>query len=140
MLDRPSSTGEKMSRAEHRVRTPPAINARRVEPVFLSSFILAPSSLPSHPQYHGQPQHFGDAPRLRRASDGPVREVGLEDFADLADAGVALHVLDQRPQPGAGLLHRLGGAVVDLEVSVEEAADEPGPDGAVVVGRVAVRL
>src|SRR6188474_1690109 len=128
MLPRPSSSGEKTSSPNTTTSSAPTATVRSAFLAFTSSFILPPSSLLSHVQLDRQSQDFGHAPGLGRAADRAVREIGLEDLADLPDAGVGFQVLHERPQPGPRLLQRLRDAVVDLEVGVEKAADEPGPD------------
>src|SRR5688500_16223091 len=93
-----------------------------------------------HPQLDGESQDFRDTPCLGRTPAGAVGFIGLEDFADLADAGGALQVVDQWLEPAPRLLDRLGRALVDPQVRLKETADGPGPDRAVVVRLVALAL
>ncbi len=63
--------------------------------------------------------------------------VAVEDLGDLAQAH-ALELIDQRREPAASLGLSVGGILMNAEVGVEKGADQPGPDGAVVVGGIAL--
>ena len=79
------------------------------------------------------PQDLGDAPRLR---DAAPRRVGLhrvEDLADRADAGL-VEVRDEAVEEAPRARAVLG---MHLEPRVDERADEPRPDGALVIRGIA---
>src|SRR3954468_22966300 len=81
---------------------------------------------------HPAAEHLGDAPGLGDAAAGGVRLLGVEDLADRAEAGL-VQVGDEplEEPPGAGAV-----VGVDLQPGVDEGADQPGPDGPLVVGGV----
>src|SRR5688500_18762537 len=78
------------------------------------------------------PDQFRHAPGLGDATPGLERLLGIEDLADRPDAGlpeVLVEAVHHRP----GFVAALGKR---LEPGVHERAEEPGPDGALVVGAV----
>src|SRR5947209_19121277 len=79
------------------------------------------------------PQDFGDAPRLRDAAARRERLDGVEDLADRADA----RLVQVRDEAFQKLARARAVFRVDFEPRVNERADEPGPDRALVVGGVA---
>src|SRR5438105_2449075 len=77
-------------------------------------------------------QDLGHAPGLGHAAARGVGRLGVEDFADGADAGLAQvgpEALQEGPRAGA--LTRM-----ELEPGVDVGSDEPGPDRALVIGGV----
>src|SRR3954470_2241707 len=82
---------------------------------------------------HPAAQHLGDAPGLGDAAAGGVRLLGVEDFADAAQAGFA-EMRDETVQEMPGL-RRISG--VDAQPGVHVRADEPAPDRPLVIGGVA---
>src|ERR1044071_4620902 len=78
-------------------------------------------------------QDFGDAPGLRDAAARREWRLGVEDLVDRADATLR-KVLLEAAQKTAGFRASLG---MHLEPGVDERADQPGPHGALVIGRVA---
>src|SRR6185312_15404485 len=82
---------------------------------------------------HPAAQHFRHAPRLRDAAAGRVRGRRVEDLADRAEAERAERAdasLEKAPRAGSI-------AGVHLEPGVDPRADQPRPDRALVVRRVA---
>src|SRR5215217_6310643 len=79
------------------------------------------------------PQDFSHAPGLGDAAAGGEWRLGIEDIVDRADTGLG-EVLLEPPQKTAGLLAAVG---MNLEPGVDERADQPSPDSALVIGRVA---
>src|ERR1019366_7579749 len=83
--------------------------------------------------FQQRPQHLGHAPRLRHAAARIERRLGVEDFADRADAGGS--------QLGAETVEEgecaCGIARVHFQPGIDEGADQPGPDRALVIGGVA---
>ena len=77
-------------------------------------------------------EHLGNAPGLGDAAPGREGRFGVEDFADRAQRGlVQMWAEGFEKVPGAPAV--IG---MDLEPGVDERADQPGPDRALVVGRV----
>src|SRR5437016_2875155 len=77
-------------------------------------------------------QHLGHAPGLR---DTAARGVGLlrvKNLADRADASLA-EMADKTLQEVPCFTPPVG---MDLEPGVDKGADQPGPDRALVIGRV----
>lgn len=72
-------------------------------------------------------------PRLRHAASRCERRLGIEDFADRADAGLA--------ELGAEALQKLHGSLwlvgMDAQPRVDERADQPAPHRALVIRGVA---
>src|SRR4051812_47475322 len=96
---------------------------------WLASTAAAPlfSNLPQ------RPQHLGHAPRLRYASSWIERLLGVEDFADRADAGGAeLGAETVEEGQRAGVIARM-----HFQPRIDEGADQPAPDRALVIGGVA---
>src|SRR5215472_4312411 len=81
-------------------------------------------------------EEFGDAPGLGDAAAGCVRSVAVGDLADLAEAGL-LEMLLEVVEPCGGLGAGCGAAGVHFDIGGDERAEEPGPDGALMVGAVA---
>src|SRR6516165_4408773 len=78
-------------------------------------------------------KHFCNAPGLCGAAAGRVGGLGVEDLADRADARFAEMGREARQEILGGV--RLFG--MDLQPGVDERADQPGPDRALMVGRIA---
>src|SRR4051794_14479896 len=78
-------------------------------------------------------QHFGDAPRLGDASARQVRRVGIEYFADLADARLVEPLIESGEQFAEGRAIGAG----QLQRRVDVRADQPRPDGALMIRGVA---
>src|SRR4051812_39794174 len=78
-------------------------------------------------------QGFGDAPGLRDAAARREWRLGIEDLVDRADAALG-KVLLEAAEETACFRASFG---MDLEPGVDERADQPSPDGALVIGRVA---
>jgi hypothetical protein len=76
-------------------------------------------------------EDFGDGPGLRVTAARVVREVAVKDFRDGAHRTM-VEVLVQTLKKGADFVY---GSVLILQ-GAEVGADEPAPDGAVVVGAV----
>ena len=78
-------------------------------------------------------QHFGHAPCLGHAAAGSVRRLGVEDFADGADA-----CLIKLVQKALQELARAGEILaVQLEPRIHIGSDQPRPNGALVIRRIA---
>src|SRR5271167_3575450 len=78
-------------------------------------------------------QYFRDAPGLGDAAARCERRLGVEDFADRADAGfgeMRLETVEEMPRCRAIV-------GVNLEPSIDERADQPGPHRPLVVCRIA---
>ena len=74
-------------------------------------------------------EYLGDAPCLCHASARSIRLLGVEDLADRADAGLIQVRLESFEHlAGAGSIAR-----VHFQPRVDVRADEPGPDGALMV-------
>src|SRR5687768_14651889 len=79
------------------------------------------------------PEDFGHAPRLCHTSSGNVRLCGVEDLPDRSYARFIQMRLEPIEQPSrAGAIRG-----IHPEPGIDEGTDQPGPDGALVVGRVA---
>src|SRR4051794_3077768 len=78
-------------------------------------------------------QDLRDAPSLRDAAARRVWLDGVEDFANRADASLVQvrHEAFEEPTRALAVFR------ISLEPSVYERADEPSPDSALMVGRVA---
>ena len=74
-----------------------------------------------------------NAERLRVATDGAMRCLGFEDFADAADTGIEQMLLETLQQRSCG-----GGVVVHLQECIGEMTDEPWPHRTLVIGRIAI--
>src|SRR5688572_29479872 len=82
---------------------------------------------------HPAPQEFRHAPRLRDAAAGRVGRLGVENLADGAEAGLA-----QMRDEAIEKVSRGSRVVrVQLHPSVDIGADQPSPDGALMIGSVA---
>ena len=78
-------------------------------------------------------QNFGDAPCLRDAAARGERRFRVENLVDGSDAAlvqVVAETVQATARPGAVLR-------IYFEPGVDERPNEPGPDGALVVGRIA---
>src|SRR5579863_1776714 len=78
-------------------------------------------------------QRLGQTPRLRETAIGPMRRVAVEDLADVTDAGI-VQMLLERCQVGSGTLT----VTVQRQVCAGKRAEQPRPDGALVIGAVAL--
>src|SRR5579885_3320170 len=82
---------------------------------------------------HPTPQHFRDAPRLCDASARLVRLRRIEDLADRAEAERI-----QRRDAAVEIAARAGEIIgMELEPGVDPRTDQPRPDRALMVRRVA---
>src|SRR4051794_13509403 len=82
---------------------------------------------------HPAPQRLRHAPRLRDAAAGGEGRLGVEDLADRADAGV-VEVREHRLEETARAGVILG---MHLQPGIDEWADQPAPDGALMIRGVA---
>ena len=83
-------------------------------------------------------EQLADAPGLGGAAAGAVGGFGVEDLGDGADDAFVLEVGEQAEQQLAGAL--AAGLAAGADEGIAVGAEEPGPDGALVVGGVAVKL
>ena len=79
------------------------------------------------------PQHLRDTPRLRYASARNEWLIRIKDFADRTDAGLA--------EVGWELIEKLARCFEIVRVNpqprIDKWSDEPGPDGPLMIGRIA---
>ena len=80
-------------------------------------------------------QEFGHAPGLGDAAAWSERWLAVEDLADAAHAVVS-QMAEKRLQEGTRPL----AVAVDPQMRRHERADQPGPDGALVIGRIPLPL
>src|SRR5919198_3409747 len=84
-------------------------------------------------ELHAGAQQLGYAPRLRDAAARREWRLGIEHLADRSDARI-VHVREETVDT---LLDGLEVVGMDLQPGVDERTDEPSPDRALVIGRVA---
>src|SRR5262245_6282157 len=77
-------------------------------------------------------QHFRYAPGLGNTSSCSIRSFGVEDLADRPDAGFRQVLLE----PVQELTCALAVLRIGLQPGVHEGANQPRPDGTLVIGRV----
>ena len=83
-------------------------------------------------------QVFAQRPGLEGAAAGGEGRVGVGDFGDVPQAGGVEMGFQRRQEFFAGLFFGFGGSAADADPGFDEGADEPGPDGALMVGGVAL--
>src|SRR5215212_8804237 len=78
-------------------------------------------------------KYLGNAPRLGDAAARRVRSISVENLADRADAGIVevRHETFERRARGVEVIR------VHLQPCIDEGADQPSPDGALVIRGVA---
>ncbi len=81
---------------------------------------------------------LGDGPGLKGAAAGTVRGLGVGDFAHVAKARVVQVLEEGRDETLASFCHDFGRHAADFHPGFDEGAEQPGPDGALVVGTVAL--
>src|SRR5208282_2908167 len=86
---------------------------------------------------HQHPQYFGHAPRLCDTSPRLLRRITVEDLGDLTESAVG-KVVSQRCQPFDCLAARRDAALVHLYICGDERSHQPRPNGAQMIGAVAL--
>src|SRR5438105_3631749 len=78
-------------------------------------------------------QHFSDTPCLGNTAARRERRFGIENLTDRSDAGFV------QVRPKADQKVARAGAIVqvDLEPGINERPDQPGPDGSLMISRIA---
>src|SRR5262245_8290197 len=89
------------------------------------------------PEHLQHAHHFRDRPRLGDAAVGAVRGIGLVDLGELAEAAPE-HLVEQGLEGGPGLALRRLAELAEAQHRFAIGADEPRPDGALVVRLVAL--
>src|SRR5687768_12848002 len=78
------------------------------------------------------PQNLGHAPRLRDAATRRERRLRIEDLADRSDAAF-VQMRNESVEEPPGLRAFVG---MYFEPCIHERPDQPGPDGALMIGGV----
>src|SRR5688572_29855598 len=78
-------------------------------------------------------QHFGHAPRLSNAAAGRIRRFGVENFADRTDASL----VKMSHEAFEECANRVAIVRMSAMPRVNQWADQPSPDGSLMIGRVA---
>src|SRR5262249_7668713 len=84
-------------------------------------------------------QQFRDAPRLRGAADRSMGSIAVVDLRDLAQSST-LEFRLPRLHPVTDSLARGRVEFVDLQIRLEERPQQPWPDRALVIRRIARAL
>src|SRR6476661_7308354 len=92
-----------------------------------------PASSSYRPELADHAKDFGHTPGLGNTAARWVRRIGVEDLADAADAGI----IEVRTKTTDGVASASGVFGKHLEPRIDERPDEPGPDRALVVRRIA---
>ena len=113
----------------------PGLTARRIGPLLRAT---GPLQRASGPSSRSSRRASPDGPGLEGAAARRERRLGVRDLRDVAQPGVAEMLQQWCEEPAAGLAAGVVGAAVHPQPGLHERAQEPRPDGALVIGAVAL--
>src|SRR5436190_4981836 len=80
-----------------------------------------------------QPKQFAQRPRLKRAAAWGVRWLGVADFRDMTESSLVQMLIDWRKKFGTRFCFRSGCGAADADPLFDKLADQPRPEGALMV-------
>ena len=78
-------------------------------------------------------------PRLERTAARRVRRFGVADFRDVTESSVVQMLIEWRKKSGARFFFRFGRGAAHAHPCFDECADQPRPDGALMINAIASR-